>query len=274
MKVDISIALTKNGKPMKLSQTASSEDEYKALIEYIRWVFVVVAEEVRDEAVQSGELQEGFITTVDGSNTRDIVAVRPFGNIHFTNPSDARDVALECYRTIVENSPVESGAYKASHVVLYDKAIVATDLPSMEKWAKEEQTDRGKQIMIINTQPYARRLERYGITRKTQARKAAGGKGTAERMLLSKDRRKRARGIRVQAPNGVYYLAFRSISRKYGRNTAIYFRLVSGSNFMGSIGMMSERRYSPFGPNRRGSGKQSTYMYPAIIINVGQKDVI
>lgn len=56
MKLDIDIQFDKRGRDsMSLTQTATTEDEYKALMEYIRWVFVTVAEEVRDEEIRDGK---------------------------------------------------------------------------------------------------------------------------------------------------------------------------------------------------------------------------
>ena len=159
-----------------------------------------VAEKVLKDAVSRGFDNQPIVVT-DGVANRDWAQVKPFGKIEF----DRRPMLQECARWImaqlVDRSPVgpgRNGHYKDKHVYLVNGEQV-----SDQHLDKVKPSDR---LQIVNTQPYAKKLE---------------GERAQRRFKL-----KRERGSSVQAPGGIYTIVQRLAFQRYGRSLFIDFKYV------------------------------------------------
>lgn len=209
------------------------------------------------------EQAEGFdknpITLVDGSHNKKVEDVNPLGKIQFVSRQNLREVIKYAFDAVWERSPVLTGQYLTSNVVTYNGTQVANSPASLEKWLdKQTFSDRDK-IRIVNTAPYARKLELEGV--RADSTRVKWGKGSSH----SKGRTNGKGKIRI--PNGAYTLATKAIKAKYGRNAFIKFELMSGS----TIGLVGEGRVRLTGKdskeNRSKMGKSPmTYVYPSILI--------
>lgn len=201
-----------------------------------------VAAEVLREEVDRG-FPRDFITYVDGRK-KPVEQVKPFGKIEFVSPMSVDEVLIATMEAIEERSKVVTGAYMRSHEVTFNGVVVARDSSSLASWLNSGPTMKPKDIItFINTQPYARRLERYGIT-KDSSPMPKGQKRTPGR------------------PNGTYRLAYRSVRRKYRRNVKILFRMIPGNELAGLTGQRTFKR------GRKGSVGRA-YLYPSIQIIIG-----
>ena len=166
------------------------------------------------------------------------------------------EIVLETYNALLYRSKVLTGAYKSSHFVFLNGIQVATDLPSLDSWLKTNpQFKNSDTIRFVNIQPYARRLERYGVTaqRSKVSRRDPGRKGQKT-------------GNLVLIPNGTYYLTARAIRSKYKRNSIIKFAFLPGT----SLGLSGS-----FSGGRRGKNSSGRpYLYPSISISVQERGTI
>ena len=163
---------------------------------------IAVAEQALRNAVQGGFDNEPVVIT-DGITRRDYYQVKPFGKIEFAR----RPILAECARWImaqlIERSPVgpgRNGHYKDKHVLMINRAQV--DDSALDNL---KPTDR---VQIVNTQPYAKKLE--------------GGSAVRAR----KEKVKRSRGSSAQAPGGIYQPVMRAAYARYGRTLFIDFTFV------------------------------------------------
>ena len=159
-----------------------------------------VAEEALIGAVRGGFDNEPVVVT-DGVPFRDYADVKPFGKIEFIR----RPVMAECARwmlarliAIAPVGPGRNGHYKDAFVVMVNDAQVEDAALD-----KVKPTDR---VQIVNTKPYARKLEGS----------RAKGKGSR--------RRPRKKALSAQAPAGVFTVVYREAVNRYGRSIFIDFR--------------------------------------------------
>ena len=108
-----------------------------------------VAIQVRDQAVRSGDAPPHWTTNVDGRQGAPESSVRPDGFIlyKFNVLGLAAKAALQLCK---ERSPVRSGRYRDSWVVVVDGKPWTTDVADVPD---------GAEIMIVNPQPYARKID-------------------------------------------------------------------------------------------------------------------
>lgn len=223
---------------------------------------VFAKEVIRDEQVEG--FAEDPVIAVDGSFKKKISDVKPFGKIEFLNTGiDIGDDLIAAYKRIDDLSPVGNKRpgdrfanvkYKDYNYVYYNNFLVAQTSPELRNFIalkEREGFEKGDEIMFINVAPYARKLERLGVTSSTVG---AGGRDRR----VGKGRQK---GTTIEKPNGTYYAAQRTIkSLMKGRafvNPVKYIR------FDISVGGMP----GSFHP-KKGSGNKWTgpYLYPAIIV--------
>lgn len=133
--------------------------------------------------------------------------------------------ALEALR---KRSPVLTGRYQSTHVVMIGSQVVA---PDVEIAADEE-------VMLVNTQPYARVLE--------------------------------VGNVRVKAPGDAIYQATRQVvQRQFGKAVDIRFRMVTipgGYRLKGRF----RRGYKPFARRkmRADTAAGAIMTYPALVMNM------
>jgi hypothetical protein len=229
------------------------------LFNLMRTTIVSTANEVLKEEQAAG-FDKNPVVAVDGKIGVPATAVQPFGTIDITARQDMRAIIMETYQGILDRSPVDTGRYKGSNVVLWNSKVVAENMAELQAWLSTNPKFEDKDfINFINSQPYARKLERQGIT--IQRRK--------ERTVKSRDRRRAARGIRMLAPNGVYFLTWRQIRAKYKRNSIIRFTFISGA----TLGL-SGRFTANARERQKGMTHGRHYLYPSIVISVQERGTV
>jgi hypothetical protein len=94
-------------------------------------------------------------------------------------------------------------------------------LANKAETSSKDSFDEKDRIRFINTAPYARKLERDGVTAQRQKAKIGNGSRVS-------------RGVRskIRVPNGAYALAARAVRAKFKGNSGIKFSLIPG-NYLG-----------------------------------------
>jgi hypothetical protein len=111
------------------------------------------------------------------------------------------DAVLWALQRLEEKSPVLTGRYRASHVVMINGAQIAGDVRTA--LVNIGPSDR---VQIVNTQPYARKIEGATASRRT---------GRQKRRASSR-----------QAPAGVYRVVVRELVQRFGRTMFFDYKLV------------------------------------------------
>lgn len=200
---------------------------------------------------------------VDNSSSKQVSQVSPLGSIEYVARQSARSILMFAYKAILERSKVVTGEYLRSNVVTYNGFQVATDMASFEVWLAANENFRDEDIVrFVNTAPYARKLERFGVTaQRTRAK------------VVKKDKRRNTvfRNT-MQVPNGVYALAYRAIKGKFKANSSVRFEILPGNLLGIGSGFDGKRRVFA-----NGHGKGRPYLYPTISIKlaeIGSTDVV
>ena len=212
---------------------------------FLKQSLIVISKEALQEEQANG-FPKKPLQIVDGKYNAQIESVSPFGKIQFVAQLKLDEAILFIYQGLVERSPVDTGAYRQSHVVTLNGTQVAKNLSQLKAWLdnKPEFTDKDK-IHFVNFQHYAGRLERNGNT--AQRKQVRIGNGKKKRGVIPK----------VKKPNGVYWLTHRAAKEKYGRNVFIAFEFRPGSYF--NIPRAENSRHE--------------YVYPSILIYVFQSGI-
>lgn len=252
---NIEISVTENGRKAPqytLDGDLSGELTLAELLAFTKQSLILIADEVLSEEQAMG-FDKTPVVVVDGRQNKAVADVSPIGKIEFVARADIGDILTETYQAILDRSPVLTGTYKASNYVFWNGRQVATDMAALQSWLDSEPNFDDKDLIrFVDIQPYARKLEREGIT----------AQRTKTRTVQSRDKRKAAQGVKVLAPNGVYYLTTRAIRNKYKNNSTIAFEFISGSQ----LGIQGGFAKKP--------GKKSrTYLYPSILISVQENGV-
>lgn len=164
------------------------------------------AEDQIEEARATNEQALGrdpkYEVTVDGKKAAPLISVRPDGVI-FVEFEYIADVVLWIWQQLYQHSPHKTGRYQRSHSIFIDgqEIRVGSELPP-----------RIDEIVFMNTQPYARKLEL---------------------------------GSSTQAPDGVYQsvaLLARQRFRSLVKVEFTYRGLIAGSVAAGHLGNRTEVR--------------------------------
>lgn len=256
--VDISVEEKGRRRPeYRLNTDLRGEITLQDLLEFTKSSLIITADEVLKDEQDRGFDREPVLV-VDGRQGKPIQSVSPLGQIEFVARQNMKDILLEAYNALLYRSPVLTGRYKSSHFVFVNGKQVASDLNSLTLWLNSNPNFRQSDLIrIVNIQPYARKLERYGI------RAGDGGNIGRRRTERSRDKRKAAQGHRILAPNGAYFLTARAIRAKYKRNSVIRFTFISG----GSLGIRGN-----FKLGRKGKPGRP-YLYPSIVISVQERGI-
>lgn len=209
------------------------------------------------------------IVVVDGRTNKSVSDVSPIGKIQFISPRLSFSKLIEeTYVEIVFRSKIVSGTYAAGNFVFFNGVVVATTVTELRAWLKSGPViSPGNIVRFVNVLPYARKLERSGVT----------AQRSKPRVVKSRDRKQRS-GQFIGAPNGVYFLSSRHVARKYKFNAAIKFSLILGStlgvqNFpaVTKSGKTLRRNYKGSAKNPKNTGP---YLYPSITITIGNRGVV
>lgn len=185
--------------------------------------------------------------------------VKPFGRIQYFARVASLEAIREMYRRIVELSPTDTGQYISSNYVFFNTQLVARGYAELVAWLKFaskrgfKDTDK---IRFMNVMPYASTLEQKGVTRNRQGRNTH--KSASK---LSKNERKRSRGIKVSRPNGTYYRSYLKIRNTFKGVGKIDFAMLP--NGYGGIRVLAE---PPYRTTYKKTGLP--YVYPTITISL------
>jgi hypothetical protein len=213
------------------------------------------------------EQEKGFdkdpVVAVDGKRGKPVSAVHPLGKIEFTSQQSIAEIVQEIYAAIQERSPIKTGKYKKSNYVFLNGKQVANDGASLLQWlGTNPQVEPKDIIRFVNVQPYARKLERYGVTaqrKRYRTKKSEDPRGRSGNALGQ-----------ILAPNGTYYLATKSVNRKYKQNLQILFKFIPGSD-LGLTASFVGKSSGAFNKKKKrivGGGKKRTYLYPSIFLKI------
>jgi hypothetical protein len=175
--------------------------------ETVKWISgsiealtIATAEEVLKREVAAGTFTTTPTVVTDRVVGRDYREVKPFGRIEFIARPELRVAVAWALEQIRRLSPVASGRYRDSHVVLLNgQGLTSSRLDQLDR-AKP-----GDRVQIVNVQPYARKIEGQRANRRKQW--------------------KGRRGMSRQAPGGVYRVVYALLQQRYGRTVFVDYRL-------------------------------------------------
>ncbi|MFO1080859.1 MAG: hypothetical protein U1E23_09565 [Reyranellaceae bacterium] len=171
--------------------------------EWIKANTIAAAERVLKEEVASGfDPQPDVIT--DGKLSRDYLLVKPYGKIEFVARIAVADAVLWALAELIRRSPIgpaKYGHYKDDHFVLLNGAQVTGNIRVALTGLKS-----GDHVQIVNSRPYARKLEGATGNRKT---------GRGKRKPSSR-----------QAPAGIYRPVLRALAGRYSKSLFVDYKLV------------------------------------------------
>lgn len=251
MKFSVEMTIQEGG--LVRENRAYLRDNKVELADLLAWTkeqLIIIADVVLREEQARGFDKEP-IMIVDGRRGKPITAINPWGQVEFVSRlADVGEPILYAYEALLELSKVLTGAYKSSHVVALNGVQIAASLRELEVWMAYKNMDikDGDIFRIVNTQPYARRLELLGVTStRQQARRDDPGR-----------RRGKRTGSTIKVPNGAYQLAYRRVRAKYSKQIQISFNFLPGT----SLGLSGSFK----------TGKKSSagrpYLYPALSFRV------
>ncbi len=230
-------------------------------------ILTIAGNALREE--QARGFDKKPLVIVDGRKNKSPEDMKPLGKIEFISTEvTGLQIISDIYQGIEDRSKVISGTYIEGNFVLLNRKVIATDLLELRSWLEKAPEIKPEDVIeFVNTVPYARKLERYGIT--------ASGK-SKQRRVKSRDKLKRS-GETVLAPNGVYFLTMRSVGRKYKHNVSLMFRFIVGSELgltgiqtSDNLGRPLRRNYKPHKKRPKNSGP---YLYPSIRLVIGSGGV-
>lgn len=204
----------------------------------------------------SEHVRRGFdpepVVVTDGVIRRDPNLVKIGGRIEFVRRTNIADAVRWALTELQKRSPVLTGRYASSHVVMLNNEMIVGNI-----WQKLRQVKAGDKVQIVNTQPYARKLE--GAT----ASKRTG--------------RSRRRAASRQARGGIYRPVLRAVAQRYGKTVYVdlkYVRLNTGVKVWGAAGggkplpdrqIIRGARGRIVGWTRPGRTVQRDQVYPALV---------
>lgn len=266
MEFEVELSVYENGRKAPqytLDTDLNGEITLAELLNFTKAALIIISDETLKEEQANG-FDKKPVVVVDGKQNKPVINVSPLGQIEFVSRTNMDEIILQTYTGLLERSPVDTRRYIKSHYVFLNGTQVATDFPSLKSWlATKPQFKDTDFIRFVNIQPYARKLERLGVT----AQRAH------VRQEKSKDKRGRS-GTHILAPNGAYFLTSRSIRRLFKQNSVIKFGFISGSQ----LGLLAAFKTQASGARGGKRGKihkgARTYLYPSITISVSQGGIL
>lgn len=238
------------------------------LLEFSKSSLILIADQVLKEEQARG-FEKSPVIAVDGKIGKAISDVNPWGSIVFTASQELGEILSFIATSIESRSPVLTGRYKSSNIVLFNGTQIAAGPRELDAWIayNVEKITPGDRFRFVNTQPYARKLERYGVANRS------GGKPSKKRLKQAADKRERSGG-KILAPNGTYYLTSIAARRKFKFNLKIAFKYIPGSE-MGLADPSQQHFFKkPSKASRSKSNKTPrTYLYPSIVIELASQGV-
>lgn len=204
---------------------------------------------------------------IDNKFDASIEALKVFGKVEYFAPIAAPEAILNIYDAIEKRTII--GATRNlinSNRVMVNGKLAAKNRVELKLFLEKNQQSfsEGTRFTFVNVAPYARKLERRGY------RKGKRGQGSSR---VNRKTKSRYTGDLIEAPNGAYYLAFRSARRNVGKVVSNFmtFRYISGSEISSIIPQDGRRR--TFAKARRKGGVGRPYLYPAIVIELTDRGI-
>lgn len=250
-----------------LEDDLNGEVTLAQFLSHVKNITLLVANEILKEE-QSRGFDKNPVIIVDGRVGVDPRNVKPFGQIQFKSKEvTSLEILSEIYQGIMERSKVVTGTYIEGNIVFLNGRVIATTLPELKTYIQSSPAIKPKdEFRFINVIPYARKLERLGVT----------AQRTQSRSVKSKDK-KRGSGKVVKGANGPYYLTTRAATRKYKGNVQIYFGYILGSTLgVQSIpaqtkdGKKLRRTFKPKAGQKITKRNSGPYLYPQIKVIIGE----
>ena len=250
-----------------------SEIELEDILRWTKSQLIVISDiALREE--QAKGFDKKPVMLVDGRKDKNIKDVSPLGKVEFVARQQAGEIITYAYIALLELSKVLTGRYKSSHIVFINGTEVASDLLSLNIWLGTNPVFKDSDIVrIVNTQPYARKLELDGVSAGRIKARTINKKGKGPRA-----------GVTIKKPNGAYQLALRRVSSKFKRNMDIRFSFIPGSQlgiasyFKRSRANSKSRKIETATgrfakEDRASSGKTRTYLYPSLVFKVQERGI-
>ena len=263
--IDVQISASENGRrvPWDLQGDINGELSLKDMLAFIKKNLILISEEALAQEQAKG-FDKNPIVLIDNKPGTNLQTVSPLGKIEYKSRVDLKQIAMDTYAAILDRSPVDTGQYKRLNIVIFNGAVIAQSLQELEAWFGGSPKIEDKDVLrFVNLAPYARKLERFGVT--------SGGQ--SGRVRPSRDKKKAQRGVLINAPNGTYYLAYRAIKRKYKDNSPVYFGMLPGDRMAGISSVSAVGRGGK--TLRRTYAKTGrAYLYPSIKISVSSRGIL
>ena len=265
---DIDFSVTESGRrapKYTLQSDLNGNVSLEDLFDFCRSSLVIISTEALKEEQGRG-FDKKPVRTVDGVIGRSEFQVKPFGRIEYNARANSNQVISEIFEGIISRSPLDTGTYLFNNAVFVNGSFVASTRDELRKYFTTNELKPQDIVRFVNLTPYAGRLEKLGVTAQRQS----------ARNVLSRDRRKRGAGIRIQAPNGTYFLTARAAQRKYQNNANIRFEFLPGTSFglsrlptSSRAGKVLRTVFSPKNPKYKGA-----YVYPCIRVQLSKGGVL
>jgi hypothetical protein len=246
----ITYTVTDNNKTsnITLSNDIQGAKTLSELLIFTKQALIAISRQALAEE-QSRGFDDKPVTLVDRSKNKPIDSVKPLGQIEFLARAYIGDLLVEAFDTVLRLSKVVSGQYIDSHQVIHNNKVVASTRGELARYLNTVENKEGDFWAIVNSTPYARRLETLGVS----------SKGIAP-IRKEKRYRNRKRGggkVRItKPPNGAYALSYASLRVRIGKFVDVRFKFLPGSE----LGLSGNFKTGNF--TQRGR----PYLYPTIVI--------
>ena len=217
----------------------STEQLGRSIADWVKAETIKVAMDALSQEVRRGFDNQPEVIT-DGVLRRDPLQVKPFGKIEFVARTTIADAVLWALAELQKKSPVLTGRYASSHIVMINGEEVRGNIRVALMKVKA-----GDRVQIVNPQPYARKLEGQTANKKT---------GRGKRKPSSR-----------QAKGGIYRPVLRALLQRYSKSIFADYKLVklnTGVRVWGDQG----GRYNRAGVKGHVKRVQRDQVYPALQI--------
>lgn len=134
----------------------------KSIGEFVKKATISTAYSELRESVDRDGFDNRPVVITDGAPRRAPEQVKPFGKIVFAARPEMAEVVRWALTELQKRSPVRTGRYASSHVVMINGVEVQGNI-----WAAVRAIKPTDKVQIVNFQPYARKLEGATANRKT-----------------------------------------------------------------------------------------------------------
>lgn len=198
-----------------------------------------------------------FTVLVDKKLNKDIADLKVGGEIQFIQAFAITQIALQLWREVESRSKIVTGVYFSNHMMSLNGKPIASSFNEIEPALKKIRPKPGDILRMINTAPYARRLELLGVTKTSQSIKQGNKR-------QGRNKNRNTKPIKVNKPNGAYFNASREIKKLFRGVGKIRYENISGADIQGLPS--GHNRTFTNQPKKNQNGRP--YLYPSIRIEI------